>query len=145
MKSAADGSSSMQAAYDALGVSITDSNGKLRDSDEVYWELIDALGKVENETERDSLAMTILGKSTRVKSLIIAGADRLKELGKQAHEAGYVLSDELLSSYGNLDDQMQYLKNGTTALKNALEQYYFQYYLILLLKELHFCRVYSWN
>ena len=121
MKSAADGSSSMQAAYDALGVSVTDSNGKLRDSDEVYWELIDALGKVENETERDSLAMTILGKSAQeLNPLIIAGADRLKELGKQAHEAGYVLSDELLSSYGNLDDQMQYLKNGTTALKNAL-------------------------
>lgn len=63
MKSATDGSKTMVAAYDALGVSVTDANGNLRDSDTVYWELIDALGAVENETERDALAMTILGKS----------------------------------------------------------------------------------
>ena len=55
MKSAADGSKTMVAAYDQLGVSVTDANGNLRDSDTVYWEIIDALGKVENETERDAL------------------------------------------------------------------------------------------
>ena len=33
--------------------------------DEVYWEVIQALGNVANETERDALAMTILGKSAQ--------------------------------------------------------------------------------
>ncbi len=61
MKSVHDGSKTMAAAYDALGVSVTDSNGDLRDGDTVYWELIDALGKVENETERDALAMQVAG------------------------------------------------------------------------------------
>lgn len=121
MKSAQDGSKSMVAAYDALGVSVTDANGNLRDSDTVYWELIDALGKVENETERDALAMTILGKSAQeLNPLITAGSERMNELGEEARKAGYVVSDEMLGAYGRLDDQVQRLTLGTKAAKNAL-------------------------
>ncbi len=108
MKSVQDGSKTMVATYDALGVSVTDANGNLRDSDTVYWELIDALGSVENETERDALAMQVLGKSAQeLNPLIEAGAGRMKELGDQAREAGYVVSDEMLAAYGALDDNLQ--------------------------------------
>lgn len=121
MKSAKDGSKSMVEAYEKLGVSVTDANGDLRNSDDVYWELIDALGKVENETERDALAMTILGKSAQeLNPLITAGAERMNELGEEARKAGYVVSDEMLSAYGQLDDQVQKLTLGTKAAKNAL-------------------------
>lgn len=57
MKSEADGSKAYEEAYAQLGVAVVDANGEQRDSDTVYWELIDALGKIENETERDALAM----------------------------------------------------------------------------------------
>ena len=121
MKSATDGSKTMVAAYDALGVSVTDANGNMRDSDTVYWELIDALGKVENETERDALAMTILGKSAQeLNPLIEAGAQRMQELGEEARNAGYVLSDDMLVAYGALDDNLQYLKVNAEGAKNAL-------------------------
>lgn len=121
MKSAQGGSKSMVEAYEKLGVEIMNADGTLRDSDEVYWEIIAALGAMENETERDALAMTILGKSAQeLNPLIEAGAEKMEELGKQAREAGYVLSDDLLAAYGNLDDQLQLLSNGATALKNAL-------------------------
>ena len=121
MKNAANGSATYLDAYEKLGISITDTNGNLRDSETVYWELIEALGNVENETERDALAMTLLGRSAQdLNPLIEAGADRVKELAEQAHEAGYVLSDELLKSYGAFDDQMQYFNNGITAARNAL-------------------------
>ena len=121
MKSAQDGSKTMVAAYEALGVEVMDTDGTLRDSDTVYWELIDALGKVENETERDALAMQILGKSAQdLNPLITAGSARMAELGEKAHKAGYVVTDEMLTAYGALDDQIQYLTVGTTAAKNAL-------------------------
>lgn len=121
MKSAQGGSKSMVEAYEKLGVEIMNADGTLRDSDEVYWEIIATLGAMENETERDALAMTILGKSAQeLNPLIEAGADKMEELGNQAREAGYVLSDDLLAAYGNLDDQLQLLSNGATALKNAL-------------------------
>ena len=63
MSNAASGSSSAAKAYGQLGVKVTDSNGKLRDSNAVFNETIKALGEIENKTERDALAMQIFGKS----------------------------------------------------------------------------------
>lgn len=121
MKKAQEGSSTYVEAYEKLGVEVMNADGTLRDSEEVYWEIIEALGKVENETERDALAMALLGKSaTDLNPLIEAGSEKMEELADKAHEAGYVMSDEMLSAYGKLDDQLQYLSVGTTAMKNAL-------------------------
>lgn len=123
MSNAAKGSGDAAKAYAKLGVSVTDANGELRDSDTVYWELIEALGKVDNETERDALAMQVLGKSAQeLNPLIKAGTDRMRELGQEARDAGYVLNDETLAAYGKLDDNLQRLKNGATAAKNAFGQ-----------------------
>ena len=74
MKKAQEGSSTYVEAYEKLGVEVMNADGTLRDSEEVYWEIIEALGKVENETERDALAMALLGKSaTDLNPLIEAG------------------------------------------------------------------------
>lgn len=121
MKAVQDGTKLSVEAYEKLGVTVLDADGNLRDSDTVYWEVIDALGKLENETERDALGMQILGKSAQeLNPLITAGAARMAELGKQAQAAGYVISEDMLNAYGALDDQIQYLKVGCVAAKNAL-------------------------
>ena len=100
MKAVQDGTKLSVEAYDKLGASVMNADGSLRDSDTVYWEVIDALGKIENETERDALAMQILGKSAQeLNPLIEQGAERIQELGDQAREAGYVVSDEMLNAY----------------------------------------------
>ena len=44
---------------------MTNADGSLRDSEAVYWEVIDALGRVSNETERDAIAMQLFGKAPR--------------------------------------------------------------------------------
>ena len=99
MKAVQDGTKLSVEAYDKLGVSVTNADGSLRDSDTVYWEVIDALGKVENETERNALGMQILGKSAQeLNPLIEAGAARMNELGEQARAAGYVVSDDMLNA-----------------------------------------------
>lgn len=63
MLSAQQGSKNMEGAFKTLGVSVEDSNGHLRSQDEVFTDVISALGKMQNETERDALAMQIFGKS----------------------------------------------------------------------------------
>lgn len=121
MKAVQDGTKLSVEAYEKLGVQVMNADGSMRDSDTVYWEVIDALGKMKNETERDALAMQILGKSAQeLNPLIEAGASRMNELGKEAQAAGYVLGDEALAAYGAFDDQLQYLSVGATAAKNAL-------------------------
>ena len=63
MLSASQGTGSAAKAWDKLGVSVTDSNGNLRDQDAVFQDTLKALGSMKNETERDALAMQIFGKS----------------------------------------------------------------------------------
>ena len=73
MASAQSGSGAAADAFAALGVSVTDANGELRDNEDVFNDVIMALGDVGNETERDALAMSIFGKSAQELNPLIAG------------------------------------------------------------------------
>lgn len=121
MSSAANGTKSTAEAYAALGISVTNADGSLRSSEAVLFEAVDALGKIENETERDTLAMTLFGKSAKdLNPLIKAGSGALEEYAQQAHDVGYVLDDETLDAFGEFDDTLVKLENGSKAAKNAL-------------------------
>ena len=63
MLTASKGTGTAADAFKALGVEVTNADGSLRDGDTVWQETIAALGKMENETERDAYAMTLMGKS----------------------------------------------------------------------------------
>ena len=105
-------------AYDSLGVAVTDSNGKLRDSQTVYNEVISALGKIEDETERDSIAMTILGRNAQqLNPLILGGADALAELGEQAENLGLILPQESLDNLNAFNDKVDTLKANMNGLQ----------------------------
>jgi hypothetical protein len=62
MDAARGGTGATAEAYKKLGVNVTNADGSLRDSNEVYWEAIDALGGIQNETERDAMAMQVFRK-----------------------------------------------------------------------------------
>ncbi len=113
MATAAEGSGAQADAFAALGVKVKDGSGQLRDSEEVFDEVIDKLGKIENPTQRDALAMDILGKSAQeLNPLIKAGADGLEDLKEQAHASGAVMSDETIKAAADLQDQLDFLKLG---------------------------------
>lgn len=121
MYSAADGTGSAAEAYAKLGVDIVDSNGNLRDSTTVYWEVIDALGAMTNESERDGIAMSLLGKSAmELNPLINAGSAGMQQYAEEARKAGYVLSGDVLKALNKLDDTEVKQKNTITALKNEI-------------------------
>lgn len=120
MDSARNGSEAYADAYKALGISVVDANGKLRDSNDVYWETIDALGNVQNETERDALAMQLFGKSAQeLNSVIGAGSEAFKRLGDEAAQMGFVLSEDAVTRLGAFNDKLQVLSAGMDGLKNA--------------------------
>lgn len=123
MDKARGGNKEATAAFEKLGVKVTDSNGRLRNSNEVFREVIDALGKMEPGTERDAVAMDILGKSAKdLNPLIEAGADTMAELAKEAHDTGYVLSGDALTALGKQQDAMDRLNRKTEGLKNTFAQ-----------------------
>ncbi len=121
MASAADGSAKYADAYAQLGVSVTDANGNLRDSEDVYWEVIDALGGISNETERDALAMQLFGKSAQdLNPLIAQGSEGIAALTDEAKRMGAVLSEETIAKLGAFDDSVQRLKQGSEAAKRVM-------------------------
>ena len=123
MNSARDGSGETAQAFEEMGIAITDSNGELRDNEDVFWDVIDYLGTMENEAERDATAMQLLGRSAQeLNPLIESGSGAFRELAAEAHETGYVMDSDTLDAFQGLDDNMQRLSNGATAARNALGQ-----------------------
>lgn len=99
------------AAWDQLGIKVKDSNGQLRNSTTVFYETLTALSKVQNETERDTLAMTLFGKSAdSLAGIVDDGGAALQELAGKAEKAGVILSQDTLDSANTLNDKVDTLK-----------------------------------
>lgn len=122
MDQARDGNEAMAASFASLGVAIQDgTTGQLRDVESVFYEIIDALGQIENPTERDAAAMELLGKSAQeLNPLILQGSSALKDYAAEAEAAGYVLDESLLKKLGEVDDAYQQLELQIDATKKEL-------------------------
>ncbi|MBQ9354741.1 MAG: phage tail tape measure protein [Clostridia bacterium] len=119
-KSMVSSSKDTQNAWRQLGVSVTDENGKMRDINTVFYETIEALSRVENETERDQLAMQIFGKSAdQLAGIVDDGGAALKEMGEEAEKAGLILGQDALDSANDFNDSIDKLK--ATASKRFAE------------------------
>ena len=112
MASAESGTGPAADAYKALGISVVDTNGNLRDSETVWTEAITALGGVGNETERDALAMAIFGKSAmELNPLINAGAGELAALADEANRVGAVMSEKDIGALDGMKDSADAMGN----------------------------------
>lgn len=98
-------------AWNQLGIKVKDSNGQLRNSTTVFYETLTALSKVQNETERDTLAMTLFGKSAdSLAGIVDDGGAALQELAGKAEKAGVIMSQDTLDSANALNDKVDTLK-----------------------------------
>lgn len=104
--------------FKQLGVSVTDVNGELRDSNDVFQEVIKALGNMENETERDALAMQIFGESaSELNPLIEDAGATYEEVAKMLSENGLApLTPEELQQANDFKDSLDKIKLVITQL-----------------------------
>lgn len=94
-----------------LGVAATNADGSLRDANDVFYDVLQALSQVENETERDQLAMELFGKSAdELSGIIDDGGAALREYGEEAEQVGAIMDEETLTSLGEMQDQIDKLK-----------------------------------
>lgn len=121
MQEARDGNEATALAYQKLGVSITDANGQLRSAQDVFYDTIDALGKVQNQTERDAIAMDLMSESAQeLNPLIDIGSEGLKKYAQEAHDMGYVLDSSALTALNDVDDAYIRLQKSQESVKNQL-------------------------
>lgn len=113
------GSSYIQIA-DGLSVALYDNNGNLKDSEQLFYDSIDAIGQMTNETEREIAAQEIFGKSYQeMIPLINAGSEGLRAYAQEAQSAGVILSDDVVGSLGAYDDVLQRVDAQQDALKKS--------------------------
>ena len=122
MADAKNGNEATAQSFAELGVAIYDaSTGQLRDAESVFYDVIDALGGIENQTDRDAAAMSLLGKSAQdLNPLILQGSQALKALGEEAEATGYILDESQVKQLGAVDDAYQRLQLQIEATKKEL-------------------------
>lgn len=119
MAAAANGSKTQAAAFEQLGVKVTNADGSLRDSDAVFQDVITALGGMKNETERDALAMQLMGKSAmELNPLIEDQGETYKNVADTLAKYNLDFVDqETLDKANEFNDRLDMMKVlGTTAL-----------------------------
>lgn len=105
MQEANNGSEEVAGNFARLGVEITDVDGNLRSAHDVFLDTIDALGNIEDRTDRDALAMDLMSESAQqLNPMIDAGREVLEDYCVAAEAAGAVLSGEMLDSLSEVDE-----------------------------------------
>jgi phage-related minor tail protein len=125
MASAQSGTGKSAEAFKQLGVDVVDANGKLRNGDEVWNDTIEALGKVKNETERDALAMQLMGKSAaELNPLIEDGGETYAKVAETMKEYNLDFVDqETLDKANEFNDSLDTMKLiGSAALSQVGSQ-----------------------
>lgn len=103
------------AVFKELGVSVTDADGNLRNANDVFYDAVDALSKIENETERDQVSMQLFGKSAdSLAGIIDDGGAALRAYGEEAQNMGLILDQDTLDSLNATNDTIDQLKATVT-------------------------------
>lgn len=94
-----------------LNISTTNADGSMRNATDVWYEALEALSQIDNETERDQLSMELFGKSaTDLAGIVDDGGESLKAFGQEAEDAGLILDGDALDSANEFNDGMTRLQ-----------------------------------
>lgn len=128
MSDAKDGNEDVIAMFDQLGVSVTDAGGNLRDSYDVFLDVIDGLGEMSNQAERDALAMGLINESAqKLNPLIEQGSASLKKYAAEAENVGYILSNDQLKALTAVDEAQNRLLKSQEAVSKQISAEYAPY------------------
>lgn len=100
-------------ALKQLGIQLTDVNGKLRPSEELFMDVAEALSRIENPSIRNALAMKLFdSEGVKLVQMLEGGKEGLAALRKEAHLYGSIISGPTTKA------SEAYIK-ATTELKKA--------------------------
>ena len=128
MQEAQNGSEDTAKAFETLGVKIEGTDGNLRSADAVFYDVIDSLGNMQNQAQRDALAMDLMSESAQeLNPLIEVGSEGLKKYTDEAHEMGYVLDNEAVEALAATDAAQQKLLKTQEAVTKQISAEYAPY------------------
>lgn len=118
MQNGVDGAGSM---FNQLGISVQNADGSFKSTEDVLLSTIDALSKMEDETQRNALAQSVFGRSYQeLLPLLNSGSDGIRQLMNEAEKYGMVMSDKAVKASAAFKDSLTKLDGTINGVKNNL-------------------------
>lgn len=114
-------SSKQAEAFKALGVSATNADGSLRDTNEVFGDLADKFQNLENGPEKARLAIELFGGAGQdLIPILNLGREGIEALNKEAQELGLIIPPEQAAAAGTFNDNLERSRSVLEGFFNTL-------------------------
>src|SRR3990167_625001 len=114
---AARGSDIAAATFKKLGINVLGANGEVKESEQLFNDVVIAISKMQNKSEQTAVAMQLLRRSGQsLLPLIKQGAEGFDKIGKIAEDMGIVIKSETVEALETFGDQLTVLKKAGQAL-----------------------------
>lgn len=114
---AAQGTGAAKGAFEELGISLTDGNGRLKDSELLLNEVADALQKVESPADKLRLAFKMFDTDgAAMVNLLNQGSAGIALLRQEFRDLGLLISQETIEAAGRFNDNLDRLSKTGTGL-----------------------------
>jgi len=118
---AARGVGSAAAAYKAMGLSATDSNGKLKDNRQLLEEVSDKLAGYKDSAAKAALVQDALGSGwVKMIPLLNGGAAGFRDAATEARQLGVVMDEKLTKQSAELNDNLYRIRTAAEGARIAL-------------------------
>ena len=103
--------------FEQLGISVKDSNGQLRKSEDVMFDVISALQKIPDDANRSAIATQLLGKSaSELEPMLNKGAKGVEKLRQEFKDLGLGMSDKTIDAAVKFKDTMDTIGRSFSAV-----------------------------
>lgn len=110
-----------RAAFEAIGVSVTDSNGAIKPMTELLDQVANKFETYRDSAEKTALAQILFGRSgADLIPVLNLGAQGIEELGKQSDALGNTISQKTAKQAEEFNSKMGELKGLTVGLWQAI-------------------------
>lgn len=108
-------------ALEDLGVSVVDTAGKVRPTADIFRDVVDALGKIEDPTQRAAAASELFGRQYKpVLELVGTSKEKWDDLAKAAHDAGVVIGEEDVKAAASFKEEQNKVNMALETFWNTL-------------------------
>lgn len=120
-KEGARGVKSYRQAFDTLGISLTDSQGRLRETEALVLDIADKFSKMEDGLLKSALATDIFSNAgVKMIPFLNQGREGIQALTDEARVFGRVISEKLRKNAEDFNDNLNRLKAAVQGLGIAL-------------------------
>ena len=112
-----EGNNDFAVGLDNMGIATRDAAGNLRSTEAIFWDAVDYLHGIDDESLRAAKATELFGNDWRkINPLIMAGSKAFQDLAAEGREVA-VVSNENVDKLGGMQDSFDGLQMRVTKLK----------------------------